>query len=65
MMKPTRTIPTSFSYKQVDELQKFVSAQGSILPRENTGLSQKQQRQLAREVKRARHLALLPFTQTV
>lgn len=65
MMKPTRTIPTSFSYKHVDELQKFVSAQGSIIPRESTGLSQKQQRQLAREVKRARHLGLLPFTQTV
>lgn len=52
-----------FSYKDIDMLSKFVTEQGSILSREETGLSQKQQRQLAVEIKRARHLALLPFTQ--
>ncbi len=51
------------SYKRPDELSKFINAQGSILPRYKTGLSQKQQRRMAREVKRARHLALLKFTQ--
>jgi small subunit ribosomal protein S18 len=54
-----------FSYKDTDMLSKFVTEQGSILSREETGLSQKQQRQLAVEIKRARHLALLPFTQVL
>jgi len=55
----------TFSYKDTDMISKFVTEQGSILSREETGLSQKQQGQLAREVKRARHLALLPFTQVL
>lgn len=54
-----------FSYKRAEELKRFVTAQGAILPRAKTGLTAKLQKQLAREVKRARHLALLPFTQTV
>lgn len=55
----------TFTYKDVDALSRFITEQGSIFSREETGLSQKQQRQLAREVKRARHLALLPFTQVL
>lgn len=55
----------TFSYKDVDMLVKFITEQGSIFSREETGLSQKQQRQLATEIKRARHLALLPFTQVL
>ncbi len=55
----------TFSYKRVAELRHYVTEQGSILPRVKTGLSQKQQRHLAEAVKRARHLAMLPFTQTV
>ncbi len=54
-----------FSYKQSAMLGRYVTEQGSIIARYESGLSQKQQRQLAREVKRARHLALLPFTQTL
>jgi small subunit ribosomal protein S18 len=55
----------TFSYKNTEMMSKFITEQGSILSREETGLSQKQQRELAREVKRARHLALLPFTQVL
>jgi len=55
----------SFSYKDVGALTRYVTEQGYILAKAKTGLSQKQQRQLTREIKRARHLALLPFTQTV
>jgi small subunit ribosomal protein S18 len=55
----------NFSYKKVDELKRFISFQGAILPRAKTGLSAKEQKRLAKAVKRARHLALLPFTQTV
>ncbi len=55
----------TFSYKDVTVLSKYVTDQGYILDRSRTGLSQKQQRQLSQEIKRARHLALLPFTQTI
>lgn len=54
-----------FSYKKPEELKKYLTPQGTILPRAKTGLTQKQQRRLAQAVKRARHLALLQFTQTV
>jgi len=54
-----------FSYKEPDLLSKFTTDQGSIMSRKDTGLTSKLQRQLATEIKRARHLALLPFTQTL
>ncbi len=49
-------------YKQVDKLKKYVSEKGKILPRRVTGLCAKHQRDLTIAVKRARHIALLPFT---
>lgn len=55
----------TFTYKRVGELKRFVTEQGMIFSRIKTGLSQKQQRRLSTEVKRARHLAMLPFTQTL
>lgn len=55
----------NFTYKDVKALGRYVTPQGYIVPRAKTGLRKKEQRQLAREIKRARHLALLPFTQTV
>lgn len=62
----TRTTQVvNFSYKDPDALRRFVTPQGYIVSRERTGLRQKDQRSLAREIKRARHLALLPFTQTL
>ena len=48
-------------YKDPNFLLKFVNEQGKILPRRLTGTSLKFQRQLSRAIKRARHLALLPF----
>jgi small subunit ribosomal protein S18 len=48
-------------YKDADFLLKFVNEQGKILPRRITGNSLKYQRKVAQAVKRARHLALLPF----
>jgi len=56
---------TVFSYTNSDFLAKFVTEQGAILPRAKTGITQKQQRHLARSIKHARHLAMLPFTQTL
>ncbi|OHA48348.1 MAG: 30S ribosomal protein S18 [Candidatus Terrybacteria bacterium RIFCSPLOWO2_01_FULL_58_14] len=49
-------------YKDVDVLQRFVSAQAKILPPRKTGVCAKHQRQLSRAIKRARFLALIPFT---
>lgn len=48
-------------YKDPDFLLKFVNEQGKILPRRLTGTSLKFQRRLSTAIKRARHLALLPF----
>ena len=48
-------------YKDAEFLKKFLNEQGKILPRRLTGTSLKFQRQVSRAVKRARHLALLPF----
>jgi small subunit ribosomal protein S18 len=48
-------------YKDPEFLLKFVNDQGKILPRRLTGTSLKYQRRLATAIKRARHLALLPF----
>jgi len=50
-----------FDYKDAKQLQRYVNVYGQIEPRGKTGLSEKQQRQLATAIKRARHLALLPF----
>ena len=49
-------------YKQVDKLKKYVSEKGKLLPRRVTGLCAKHQRDLTIAIKRARHIALLPFT---
>ena len=50
-----------FDYRDAKTLQHYIDAYGRIDPISKTGLSAKQQRQLAVAVKRARHLALLPF----
>ncbi len=48
-------------YKDPNFLLKFVNEQGKILPRRITGTSVKYQRKVARAIKRARHLAIMPF----
>ena len=48
-------------FKDVDLLKKFITDIGKILPRRVTGTSAKYQRMLAIAIKRARHMALLPF----
>lgn len=49
-------------YKQADVLRRFLSDRGKIKARRKTGTCAKHQRRLAVAIKRARHLALLPFT---
>jgi small subunit ribosomal protein S18 len=48
-------------YKDVRKLQRFLTERGKILPRRATGLNAKQQRQVSNAIKRARHIALLPY----
>ncbi len=48
-------------YKDAEFLIKFLNEQGKILPRRITGTSQKFQKKVAQAIKRARHLALLPY----
>ncbi len=48
-------------YKDVRKLQRVLTERGKVLPRRATGLTAKQQRQVARAIKRARQIALLPY----
>jgi small subunit ribosomal protein S18 len=56
---------TLIDYKQAELMRRFVSEDGKIRPRRQTGTCAKHQRELTRAIKRARHLALLPFTSEV
>ena len=48
-------------YKDIELIKKCVGSQGQILSRRRTGLNSQMQRELKAAIKRARHLALLPF----
>ena len=62
MMKRFKTdAPVFFDYKDAKTLMRYINVYGQIEPISKTGLSAKQQRQLAVAIKRARHLALMPF----
>jgi small subunit ribosomal protein S18 len=50
-----------FDYKDFITLQRYINQYGQIETRKKTGLTESKQRQLARAIKRARHIALLPF----
>jgi len=52
-------------YKDSDLLRKFVSERAKLKPRRMTGNSEKQQREIARAVKNAREMALIPYTNRV
>jgi len=52
----------TIDYKDVDLLRQYVTNRGKIRPRRKTGVCARHQRRLALAIKRARHLALLPFT---
>ena len=56
---------TDIDYKDIETLSKFITERGKILPRRITGVSAYFQRRLAAAIKRARHVALLPFVAEV
>ena len=49
-------------YKDTEKLKRFISERGKILPRRITGTCAKHQRALTSAIKRARHVALMPYT---
>ena len=53
---------TGIDYKDVNKLKRYVSERGKILPRRITGNCAKHQRALTVAIKRARHVALMPYT---
>lgn len=53
---------TDIDYKDLMKIRKFLSEKGKILPRRISGCCAKHQRQLTVAIKRARHIALLPYT---
>lgn len=57
----TQNKVTHIDFKDVELLKRFINERGKILPRRVTGTSAKWQRKLAVAIKRARHMALLPF----
>ncbi|MDR1795632.1 MAG: 30S ribosomal protein S18 [Erysipelotrichaceae bacterium] len=57
----TKNNITTIDYKDIELLKKFISANGKIIPRRVTGTSAKYQRPLAKAIKRARQMALLPY----
>ena len=52
----------TIDYKKTDLLRKYVTEEGMIRPRRQTGACAKHQRVVAQAVKQARHIALLPYT---
>lgn len=52
----------SIDYKDVAKLKRYMSERGKILPRRITGTCAKHQRALTLAIKRARHIALMPYT---
>lgn len=57
----TQNKVTHIDFKDAELLKRFISDRGKILPRRVTGTSAKWQRPLAVAIKRARHMALLPY----
>ena len=53
---------TELDYKDIETLKQYISETGKIVPSRITGTKAKYQRQLAKAIKRARYLALIPYT---
>jgi small subunit ribosomal protein S18 len=56
-----QSVPAYIDWKDVDFLSRFIPERGKIMPRRISGVSAKDQRRLARAIKRARVMALLPY----
>jgi len=59
--RPRQVVPDYLDWKDVDLLRQFVPERGKIMPRRISGIPAKDQRRLAKAIKRARSMAMLPF----
>lgn len=59
--RPRQVIPDYIDWKDVDYLKQFIPERGKIMPRRISGISAKDQRRVAKAIKRARTMALIPF----
>ncbi|MBS1797735.1 MAG: 30S ribosomal protein S18 [Acidobacteria bacterium] len=59
--RPRQLVPDYIDWKDVDFLRRFIPERGKIMPRRISGVTAKDQRRIARAIKRARSMALLPF----
>ena len=59
--RPRQLVPDYIDWKDVDYLRRFIPERGKIMPRRISGVSAKDQRRIAKAIKRARAMALLPF----
>ena len=59
--RPRQVVPEYVDWKDVDYLKQFIPERGKIMPRRISGISAKDQRRIAKAIKRARSVALLPF----
>jgi small subunit ribosomal protein S18 len=59
--RPRNVVPDYVDWKDVEFLRNFIPERGKIMPRRISGISAKDQRRIARAIKRARTMAMLPF----
>ncbi|HEY0657690.1 MAG TPA: 30S ribosomal protein S18 [Pyrinomonadaceae bacterium] len=59
--RPRQVVPDYIDWKDVDYLRQYIPERGKIMPRRISGISAKDQRRIAKAIKRARMMALLPF----
>ena len=59
--RPRQSVPDYVDWKDIDYLRRFVPERGKIMPRRISGISAKDQRRIAKAIKRARAMALLPY----
>lgn len=62
---PFNKNPKKIDYKDISTIKKYITTRGRIFPSSKTGVSPKCQRKLALSIKRARYMAMLPFTQYI
>ena len=59
--RPRQLVPDYIDWKDVDYLRRFIPERGKFMPRRISGVTAKDQRRIAKAIKRARTMALLPF----